>query len=156
MEMLCRQTFESNLYILKYFKGMTIFKLSYWRYINLYCFFMEGFLRNTVKPYKSRNKTHREYLQHVCEESAVVWKWNLTSCEWRSPKLSCSGSGIIRWICGVPTTDLLFPTGLNSSIKDVMRWNRMRFHEHLRRMYEDEWPKKFTLNYVDGRQRRGR
>ena len=76
-------------------------------------------------------------------------------------RLVTADSGMIRWICDValkdriPTTDLLFRFGL-SSINEMLRWNRLRFHGHLLRMDDNAWPKKATMHYVDGRQPRGR
>ena len=76
-------------------------------------------------------------------------------------RLITADSGMIRWICSVslkdriPTTDLLDRLGL-CSIKDVLRWNRLRFHGHLIRMDDDAWPKKATMHHIDGSQPRGR
>ena len=68
-------------------------------------------------------------------------------------------TGMIISICGVslkdciPTTDFLLRLGLNS-IKDMLRWNRLRFHGHLIPM-NNAWLKKTTMHYVDGRQPKG-
>ena len=62
-------------------------------------------------------------------------------------RLVTADSGINRWICGVslkdhiPSADLLKRLGIDS-IKDVLRWNRLRYHGHLIRMEDDVSPKK--------------
>ena len=48
----------------------------------------------------------------------------------------------------IPTTDLLH-LGL-SSINDMLRWNRLRFHGHVLPTDDDAWLKKATMYYVDG------
>ena len=76
-------------------------------------------------------------------------------------RLITADNGMIRWICGVslkdhiPTTDLLIRLGI-SSIKDVMRYNRLSYYGHLVRMDDDAWPKMVKFHNVDGRQPRGR
>ena len=76
-------------------------------------------------------------------------------------RLVTADSGMIRWICGVslkdhiPSADLLSRLGINS-IKDVLRWNRLRYHGHLIRMDDNVWPKKAILHHIDGKQPRGR
>ena len=76
-------------------------------------------------------------------------------------RLVTADSGMIRWICGVSlkdhvsSADLLLRLGLNS-IKDVLRWNRLRYHGHLVRMEDDVWPKKVSSYGINGKQPRGR
>ena len=76
-------------------------------------------------------------------------------------RLITADNGMIRWICGVslkdhiPTTDLLIRLGI-SSIKDVMRYNRLSYYGHLVPMDDDAWPKMVKFHNVDGRQPRGR
>ena len=55
----------------------------------------------------------------------------------------------------IPTTDFLLHLGL-SSINEMLRWNRLRFHGHLLLMNDDAGPKKPTMHWVDDRQPRGR
>ena len=52
-------------------------------------------------------------------------------------QLVIADSGMIGWIYDVPlknrilTTDLLLHFGLNS-VNDMLRWNQLRFHGHLK------------------------
>ena len=76
-------------------------------------------------------------------------------------QLVTANNSMIRWICDVSlkdriaTTNILLCLGL-SSIKEILRCYRLKFHGHLLRMDDDTWPKKATLHYIDARQSRGR
>ena len=43
-----------------------------------------------------------------------------------------------------------------SSVSEMVRWNRLRFHGHLLHMNDGTYPKKATMHYVDGRKPRCR
>ena len=65
-------------------------------------------------------------------------------------RLVTADNGMMKWSCGlplkdcIPTTDLLLHLGL-SSIKHMLRWNRLMFHRHLIRIVDDAWTKKTTI-----------
>ena len=52
-------------------------------------------------------------------------------------------------------SDLRIRMGI-SSIKDIIRYNRLRWIDHLQRMYEEKWPRKILNFVVNGSCLRGR
>ena len=68
---------------------------------------------------------------------------------------------MVRWICSVklcekiPMPDLRTCMGI-SSIKNVIRYNRLRWFGHLQRIDEEKWPRKILNFEVNGSYPRGR
>ena len=114
-------------------------------------------LTNRAIRTKLRGNVHNACVRKVLLYGSETWPVLNEDIQ----RLVTADNGMTRWICGVslkdqiPSADLLSRLGLDS-IKDVLRWNRLRYHGHLLRMDDDVWPKMATMFHVEGSQPKGR
>ncbi|KAI8515961.1 hypothetical protein Bbelb_067740 [Branchiostoma belcheri] len=76
-------------------------------------------------------------------------------------RLDRCDNAMIRWICSSRLADRVSSDQLRcrlgvSSLREILRYNRLRWYGHVQRMDPQNWPRKVMTMPVEGRNPRGR
>ncbi|KAI8520792.1 hypothetical protein Bbelb_005460 [Branchiostoma belcheri] len=105
---------------------------------------------------------NRGHVFNSCVRSVMLYgseTWAVSTEDLR--RLDRCDNAMIRWICSSRLADRVSSDQLRcrlgvSSLREILRYNRLRWYGHVQRMDPQNWPRKVMTMPVEGRNPRGR